>query len=327
MENLKDNFGRYLKDALDISVAPEPWEGEGRSPFFLRNLYSFFKVSILSTPCLVMIPREDGQQTPATVRKHILQVQKIWAHAVIYTSRKITAYNRKRLIEHKVPFVVPGNQMYLPPLGIDLREYFKTLRSTRPKWSPSTQAVFLYALSRDREQGLTPKMVAERLGYAAMSMTRAFDELETAGLGRVAMEGRQRVLRLGQDKRALWEKALTFLRSPVKRRLWVKLVSDQGPGVAAGLTALSRYSALSGPANPIFAADVKEWKGFQNLIDVAELPVPEPDACQMEIWSYSPGLLAEDGIADRFSVYLSLKDTDDERVESALEEMMEQVQW
>jgi DNA-binding MarR family transcriptional regulator len=84
--------------------------------------------------------------------------------------------------------------MYLPSLGIDLREHFKASRIARPKWSPSTQAAFLFALIHGHEQRLTPKDLADRLGYAPMSLTRSFDELDAAELGRVVMEGKQRVL-------------------------------------------------------------------------------------------------------------------------------------
>lgn len=327
MENLRGDFERYLNEALDITVKTQPWEGGDGLPFFLRNMYTFFQVSLLDTRCVVMVSRKGAEQTPATVRNHMLQVQKKLGQEVLYASRKISAYNRKRLIEHKVPFVVPGNQMYLPPLGIDLREHFRPPWNTRPKWRPSTQAAFLYALVHAPKQGLTPKEMAARLGYAPMSMTRAFDELDAAEVGRVAMEGRRRVLRLDQDRRALWEKALEFLQSPVKKRVWVKLAANQRPGVEAGLTALARYSSLAGPANPVFALEGKEWQGLQNFHGVMELPVREPDACQLEIWSYAPGLLAENGVADRFSIYLSLQGTNDERVESALEEMMGQIQW
>lgn len=327
MENIRCDFERYLEEALDITVNTQPWEGEGSLPFFLRNMYAFFQVSVLDTRCLVMASRKEEEQTPSTVRKHMLQVQKKWGYAVLYVSRKISAYNRKRLIGHKVPFVVPGNQMYLPPLGIDLREHFKPPRNTRPKWSPSTQAAFLYALVHALHQRLTPKEMAERLGYSPMSMTRAFDEFEAAEVGRIAMEGKQRVLRFDKDRRELWEKALGFLQSPVKKKVWARLAANQRPGVEAGLTALARHSSLAGPDNPVFALEGKEWQGFRNLHDVMELPVVEPDACQLEIWSYAPGPFAEGGVADRFSLFLSLQDTDDERVESALEEMMEQIQW
>ena len=327
MERIDVTFQRYLKETLDVNVKPKKWKEAEKLPFFLRNLYVFFEVSILGTSCLVMVAKDETKQTPAAIRKHILQVQKKWDHEVIYVQQKVTAYNRKRLIEHRLPFVVPGNQMYLPFLGIDLREHFKKIQDTAPRWSPSTQAVVLYALLHDGEPRFTPKELAHRLGYTAMTMTRAFDELEKVGLGQIAMEGRERVLRFDQDKKTLWKNALQTLRSPVKKRLWVKHASKQLSGMKAGLSALAHYSALAEPANPVFAMEGKKWKGMMTKKKRNVLDIAEPDACALEIWSYPPKLFGKDGVVDRFSLYLSLQTDEDERVESALEEMMEQVSW
>ncbi len=327
MEQLYLGFERYIKETLDIIVQPKDWKGAVNLPFFLRNIYAFFQVTILDTSCLAIAAKDEVGQTPATIHKHIVQVQKKWDHEIIYVHPKITAYNRKRLIEHKLPFVVPGNQMYLPFLGVDLREHFKKIRTADSKWSPSTQAVMLFALSKNTERGFTPKILADLLGYSPMTMTRAFDELQAAGLGKIAMEGRERVLRLNQSKKELWKKALEFLRSPVKKRLWVKHSFNEPLGMKAGLTALAHYSALAEPANPVFAMVSKKWREIKNNNLVIELAIAEPDACELEIWSYSPLLLGESGIVDRFSLYLSLQANDDERVESALEEMMGQIAW
>jgi len=64
-----------------------------------------------------------------------------------------------------------------------------------------------------------------------MTMTRAFDELQAAGLGEIAMEGRERVLRFDRYQKKLWEKVRKFLHNPVKKRLWVKNFIDEPPGV------------------------------------------------------------------------------------------------
>lgn len=313
-------------EMLGIFVKPEDWRAADQLPFFLRNLYAFFQVTILNTPCLVMVCKGEEEQTPATIRKHMDQVQKYWEHPIIYVHRKVTGYNRKRLIEHKVPFVIPGNQMYLPALGIDLREHFKTIRDTGTKWSPSTQAVVLYAL-QNPGQDFTPKALAGQLGYTPMTMTRAFDELEMAELGEVAMEGRERILRFDQSKINLWERALKFMKTPVKKRLWVKYFSNEPPITMAGLTALAHYSNLAEPINPVFAMERKEWNVIRHQNHVMELPFGEPNACELEIWSYSPKLLAKGGVVDRLSLYLSLQGTDDDRIELALEGMMEQMRW
>ena len=82
---------------------------------------------------------------------------------------------------------------------------------------------------------------------------------------------------------------------------------------------------MAEPANPVFAMVGKKWKEIKN--NVMELTIAEPDACELEIWSYSPRLFEKSGVVDRFSLYLSVQSNDDERVESALEGMMEKLEW
>ena len=98
----------------------------------------------------------------------------------------IDSARRKQLIDQRVAFVVPGNQVYLPFLGVDLLEHFRNARGTSESLSPATQAAFLYALHRRGRGAFSPKEMAAALGYSSMTMSRAFDELEGAGLGRPA---------------------------------------------------------------------------------------------------------------------------------------------
>jgi len=160
-----------------------------------------------------------------------------------------------------------------------------------------------------------------------MTMTRALDELEGAGLGQIVMEGRERVLRFDQDKKSLWGNALETLRSPVRKRLWVEHSINKPLGMKAGLSALAHYSDLAEPQNPVLALAGAEWKRIKTNKNLKVLEILEPDACELEIWSYPPDLFAREGVVDRFSLYLSTQTNDDERVESALAKMMEQVAW
>jgi DNA-binding MarR family transcriptional regulator len=327
MDELSTKFRRYLKETLDIDARPKQWQGTGRLPIFLQNSYVFLEVRILGIPCLVMAMKEKIEQTPATIQKHMIQVRKKWQDEVIYLQQKVTSYNRKRLIQHKIPFIVPLNQMYLPFLGIDLREHFKNMREIEARFSPSTQVVVLNYLSSQGELRLTPKTLANALGYSIMTMTRALDELDSAGLGTVTMEGRERILRFNQDKKQVWETALERLRSPVKKRLWVKAFSNNPVGVKAGMSALAHYSNLAEPVNPVLAIERKLWKKIHTAGNVMILDIAEPSASELEVWSYSPKLFADKGVVDRFSLFLSTKEDNDERVQSALASMMEQIEW
>ena len=129
MLNLVQKFEKYLFENLGVSIAIEKWQKEKGLPLFLRDLYSFYECQLLQESCLVMEARDEEEITPATIRKHIQQIEDMWRHEIIYLHPSISSYNRKRLIEHKISFVVPGNQMYLPKRIINLSSSFLVIKS------------------------------------------------------------------------------------------------------------------------------------------------------------------------------------------------------
>jgi len=318
---------RYVHDALGVSVKTTPWSGVGQLPPVLRERYRFAKVELLGLRALLVIDANSEEQSPATVRKHLDMLQTKQHTDLIYVRGQVTAYNRKRLIEQKVSFIVPGNQMYLPMLAIDLREHFRRIREEAPTFSPSTQVVVLHAMLRDAGQVLIPSEMAPLLGYSAMTMTRAFDELETAKLAEVTVRGRERCLRFIGDRREIWEKAQPFLRNPVSKRLFIRRINGAEGATRAGLTALAHYSMLAPPAYTTYALSREEWKTLRQQHKIIEVPVQDPDVSEIEVWWYSPARFAEHGMVDQLSLYLSLKADHDERTETALEEMMEKIEW
>jgi len=317
---------RYLHDALGVSVKTTPWSGVGQLPPVLRERYRFAKAELLGLRALLVIDANPEEQSPATVRKHLDMLHSKQPAELIYVRARVTAYNRKRLIEQKVPFIVPGNQMYLPMLAIDLREHFRRIREEAPTFSPSTQVVVLHAMLRDAGQVLIPSEMAPLLGYSAMTMTRAFDELETAKLAEVTVRGRERCLRFIGDRREIWEKAQPFLRNPVSKRLFIRRINGAEGATHAGLTALAHYSMLAPPAYTTYALSREEWKTLRQQHKIIEVPVQDPDVSEIEVWWYSPARFAEHGMVDQLSLYLSLKADHDERTETALEEMMEKIE-
>jgi hypothetical protein len=327
MVNVKQSFEQYLLETLGISVSLKKWNISKGLPFFLQDTYEFFVVKILETECVVMACRHNEEPTPATIRKHLDVVKEKWEGEVIFLASTVRSYNRKRLIEQKTPFVVPGNQMYLPDLRIDLREHFRKIRARDVLFSPSTQILVLRALIKGTESEGTPAQLAKQLGYASMTLTRALNELESAGVGEIAKVGRERILRFQMNKKQLWEKTHPFLRSPAQKSIWIRSRRNDWPVAEAGLSALSRYSMLAAPEQPIFAIGAADWKRVRKDREYVELPAADRDACLLEIWSYPPLLLAENGTVDRFSLFLSLRDRTDERIESALQEMLGEIQW
>jgi len=321
------NLERYLHDALGAGATITPWRGGERLPHFLKERYRFARVDLLGMHGLLVIDSSHVEQPPATVRKHMDLLRTKQDGEVIYVRDQVTAYNRKRLIEHKVPFIVPGNQMYLPMLAIDLREHFRRLRSEAPTFSPATQAVVLHALLRGAGDLLIPLEMAKQLRYSAMTMTRAFDELEAANLGEVTVRGRERCLRFPGRRQEIWTKAQPFLRSPVAKRLFIRRTELGKNGFRAGLAALAHYSMLAPPEHKTYALSREDWKLLRQRHKAIEVPVLDTDAHEIEVWRYAPALFAKGDVVDPLSLYLSMQGDHDERTEAALEEMMRQLEW
>jgi len=329
MSPIVPKLERYLRDALGDTPAVTPWKEERHLAIFLRDRYRFFEARILNHSCLLMVDNGDREDPPSTIRKHIDQVQAKWSGPVIYVRDRITAYNRKRLLEQKIPFVVPANQMYLPMLGVDFREHFRTPRPDISGLRPSSQAVLIYALLQNAEN-LGPTALATKLGYSAMGMSQALDELEAAGIGESTATGRgsDRRLRFNAPKREVWVKAEPLLKTPVKSRHTIHMTREGNhPGPQAGLSALAHYSMLAEPENVTIALGREDWKSFLKKSAAKTVIEDEPGTMAVEVWGYAPTLFAGDGWVDRLSLYLSLRDTKDERVQAALERMMKENSW
>jgi len=110
------------------------------------------------------------------------------------------------------------------------------------------------------------------------------------------------------------------MRSPVKHRYSVESFRiDYKNFTKAGLSALEKLSDITAPINPIIAMTVKEWG---RLYDEGVAIVKHGDV-DVEVWAYDPELFSHDGLVNKYSLYLSLMSNPDERIEMALDQLLE----
>lgn len=320
----------YLHETLGIAPKVGAWAGTGKLPYFLQEAFEVRELKLLDRQILLAIDQRADRPTLATVRGQIDKLRQLAGMPVVYVTRTLASYERKRLIEQKVPFLVPGNQLYLPDLGIDLREYFrKPTVAAQATLSPATQAMLIAVLLRRPWRAeWQPAEVVGELGYTAMTLSRAVKELTAAGLATLRIEGRARWLHTERTAAQTWERAKPMLRSPVKRRVWVlpPPKSRQRPLRLAGLSALARFSMLTEPQWPTYAVGQAEWKAATQ-VGFETLPEPIPGACEWEIWHYSPALVRDGDTVDPLSLTLSLQGNQDERVQLALDELKGRFPW
>lgn len=321
---------RYLQDALGIVPKVRSWAGVDKLPYFLRDAYELLALELLDHPVMLAIDRQTNKPALANVRNQLDKLSALTGYRVVYVTGALASYERKRLIEQKVPFIVPGNQLYLPDLGIDLREYFRQ-RPPVPDTalSPATQAILITALLRKPWQAdWQPAEVTAELGYTPMTRSRAIRELTATGIATLHREGRARWLRMERSAAETWEHAKPLLRSPVKRRVWAHPVPRlQAPHVRlAGLSALARYSMLAEPQWPIYALSPAQWKAATQA-SMETLPKQLPGSYEWQLWHYNPALVPDVAMVDPLSLMLSLQGEADERVQLALGELQEHFPW
>ena len=165
-----------------------------------------------------------------------------------------------------------------------------------------------------------------------MTMTRAFNELEALGLGKTLRKGKERCFYFQIKSDILWKQALPLMQNPIKKVIWIQVTKSifekiKALGFIAGISALSLQSNLNSSSYPTFALFKDVWKTLIQLEDINILPISEGANMQLEIWNYDPDLFDENHIVDPFSLFLSLRGIEDERVEKALMNIMEKIKW
>lgn len=321
----------YLDEVLGLSAQGlRAWAGSKALPFYLTDAFHLYELSLQGQPVLLALQRPEHRVGLANAVQWVGQIRKAAGQPVLYVVPALASYERRRLIQQQLPFAVPRNQLYLPPLGVDLRERFLKKSAARPSanFSPSTQALLLAWLLNagvDGSQAWQPGTTARQLGYSAMAGTRALQELEAAGLGAREAAGKAQCLRLaGSTAAQVWAQAGTLLRSPVMKTTWVRAARSQTRNWRlAGESALSRQTALAPPRWPVHALEHARWRELQDSLEW--LPEPEPGAVELQIWRYSTALESTGDCVDPLSLVASLQDDPDERVQAALQQFTEQL--
>lgn len=308
MDDIVKDMEAYVGVTLGLSLEVNRWQTDKKLPRVLSELCTFFEVGILGSKYLLMTTNSPKDSSPIYVKRMIDLLVEYWADEVIYLLPRVTSYNRKRLIERKISFIVPGSQLYLPVCGVDLREHFRILRTPNKTYSPSTQVILLSMLYGRLTGRVTPSGLAKKLQYTSMTMSRGLDELTVEGLFSEQTKWRERIVQFEGGRKELWDAVKVRMKSPVKKKYHVLLPNGivNFPLITAGESALSRYNMMGKPVTPVFAVSGETWKSLSNTDGVIELESSEPDSVIIEVWKYSPEIFSKKNLIDPISLYLSM---------------------
>ncbi|MDR1409523.1 MAG: hypothetical protein LBJ12_04500 [Oscillospiraceae bacterium] len=309
----------YIEEILGEKVTRKPWMDISKFPLYIKGLYNIDHATIGKQACLLLMPQSDLGAISA-VKKHLSRLKDEWLGPMALELPRLTRQRRQTLLAEKIPFVVPGKQLFLPFMGAVLQEKFdsETLPAAE-KLQPSAQMLLFYFIY-GKNRPLYLSRISEKFGFSAMTVTRATAQLTTTGFLSVHKDGVQKVLTSELTSQELYEKAKPLLFDPVRKRFYIN--SDELPNgyFIAGESALSLKSMLGEPNVDVFGTAKAEKFATQTtqLID-------SDKQCQVGVWRYDPTVLSGEKCADALSLALSLRSIHDERVEITIDEMLEGV--
>ncbi|MCR5055349.1 MAG: hypothetical protein K6B54_00355 [Clostridia bacterium] len=313
-----DNF---LKEVLHMEVnSEEAADLYEHLPLLYKGLYTIFRVNTGGVEWIAMKPKADVRLTQ--MRKNRAYLEQMQQINVAMFLDKASLYSKEKMTEEGMPFVIKGDAVYLPFLGILLGKKQRELKPIH-QISFLTQKILIMGLYEGFDRAAV-SYLAKRLNVSKMAISKSFDEIEYLNIGVMDNDGRRRAITVQKSKKSAWDKIRPFLRNPVIRAF--NLSEDARLPKKAGISALSEYSLLEDNNYPTYAIEKKDIAA-SGIREMKEAGRDTDIGCRVFELGYFIDCIKKD-VQDPLSVVLTVRDeTDDERVEASVEQMLKEYVW
>lgn len=275
----------------------------------------------------VIIELSEGPKDSRVAASELGKYQTAFDTYAAFSFSTMSRTQRNAYVRHGIPFICETAQVYLPFLGILFSDIFPEIRRINAeKMTGITQSIFLFLLYNEKRK-YAKSDIAKALGINPTYVTRASEQLKAMGLTDEQKNGKNVFLIRRYDGFEFFEKAKEFLINPVREYKYIKAEEAEDSFPVSGGSAVSVMSMLNPPKIQVRACYVKEPD--YNKLKEAEEPQWQPaeKVCLLEAWKYDPCKFAVNGIVDPVSLYCSLSENTDERLQKEIETILEEFKW
>ena len=321
-----DNIIRYIEEITGVKMdLVELRKEEVKNiPYYILNDYKIWKGKLFEKELLLMEKITPEHFTPLQYQKQMQLIEIKLQNPVVFLLPEIKPYDRNRLIQKQVNFIIENKQLFIPQLLVDLKEYqLKPLRNIFLQ--PAAQTMVLYHIQRQNLNGLNFKQIAGLLHYPYLAISRAVENLLRFRICKT--EGKkEKIVVFEMDKKELWEKALPHMKTPIRKKLFINETLPDGLTYRTNINALAFYSNLNDDNQKYFAVNHTVFFKLQKEGKIKTTSNYDGDYI-IELWRYNPGILTETNYVDPLSLYLAYQDSEDERIGMALEQIIKDYIW
>ena len=331
---------KYINETLGANAIVDPIlkNDLGNLPMYITQAYKLYNMELFNRELVMVELKNEDELSLLQIDKHLQLLKNAFNKVVVLVLENLPAYNRKRLIERGINFIVPNKQLYLPELLINLSENYahpKTKQKNK-NLMPSSQFLLLYHIIHGNTnwnmEEHSFKEIAKKLEYTPMAVSYAVEDLMQNELIEVSGE-KEKYIKFKFERKELWRRAeeQNLLTSPVLKTVYVDDLPSNVSMLRTNASALPEYTSLNPSKQDYYAIEKSNFYFLQKNNGLVNANDREGKYA-IEVWKYNPSILADEitnhqSVVDPLSLYLSLKDNQDERVEMALEQIIEKQVW
>ena len=229
IDDFIDVTSRYIAELLDLRADIRPVEKDvlHTFPANITAGYTFCTANLLGHDVVLLYSADSSAYTPGQMRKQKELVERKAQCPVIFVLRTVAAYNVRRLVRHRVNFIIPQKQMFIPDLLIDLKPHKKNIGGGEETQIPAiAQCIILYHLEVKSLEGKGTYDIADLFNVSYANVNRAVRWLKDKEV--IALSGGKTKSMIFQfKKRELWDRMLPFLANPIERIVYTDSLPDE----------------------------------------------------------------------------------------------------
>ena len=290
-------------------------------PISFEKRYQYAKMKFHKESFLLIKEKRRGSLDSFVTQARIMGEKA--SMDVILVFSKLSDIEKKQLLQARVPFVDFKGNLFFPPLGLVLNANDDV--ATSKELTPSEQLTWIAFLLTKGQKVVDVDLLSQITGLPNSTIYRCLRTFKTLNW----LNKPNKLYAYTASKKELFLKSESFLFNPIKKRLLLsdfdlnKIQSDSRL-LYGGTYALSYLT---------FLAESDENSSYvisQRQFNKLSLPLSQHilEGKILEIWRYSPFVsefwndfkeTQDRQFVDPISLYLTLKDDDDPRVEEEIE--------
>lgn len=279
--------------------------------------FDFYETSYKGSEFIILSPKKKDRYSPLQYANISKRLTHIIGKPIVFLFDNLVYYERNRMLKRGVYFIVSRKYAFLPFLIINSHT---TESSRRSSLTPVAQYILLYHLQETSLDGKTYQEIERITPYKYITITRAIKLLKQLSLCELhRVVNNSITVHFIADNRVLWERALPYLINPVKEVWFCDKIRIDNELFVSSYNALAYYTSLNPDYTNMVAIEKENFKDIKNKNLLDGLNKIDGDT-KIEVWEYTP--ISQKKVVDQLSLYITLKNDKDARVEKELEIMI-----